>query len=198
MMLHTKSELRKIYLEKRKSLSKIEITTLSQKIIDNFILQFNPIKSQKIHCFLPIERFNEVNTLPLLNYCKERGIRFFVPKMLGENLISIEITENIKMKKNSWGILEPTSNKDSGETHFEFVITPLLYCDVYGNRIGYGKGFYDGLFSNLSRQSQKVGVGFFPPNEEITDIWKKDVPLDYLITPELVLSFGITTSKSTK
>ena len=57
-----KSELRKIYISKRKNLSQYEIKTLSEKIIENFILQFNISENQLIHCFLPISKHNEVDT----------------------------------------------------------------------------------------------------------------------------------------
>lgn len=185
-----KSKLRKIYLEKRKELSEKEVDFFSQKIIEKFILQFNPIENQSIHCFLPIEKFNEINTNYLIQYCWERNIKIFIPKIIGDNLISIELNPNTILEKNSWGILEPVESRDSEIQHFDFVITPLLYCDNNGNRVGYGKGFYDTLFSQISYKSKKIGVSYFPPNESITDIYLRDIPLDYLITPDKVLSFS--------
>lgn len=185
-----KSELRKIYLEKRKELSEKEVDFFSQKIIEKFILQFNPIENQSIHCFLPIEKFNEINTNYLIQYCWEQNIKIFIPKIIGDNLISIELNQDTILEKSSWGILEPTENIDSEIQHFDFVITPLLYCDNKGNRVGYGKGFYDRLFSQISPKSKKIGVSYFSPNEVITDIYSGDTALDFLITPNEVLSFS--------
>ncbi|HAO28766.1 MAG TPA: 5-formyltetrahydrofolate cyclo-ligase, partial [Chryseobacterium indologenes] len=48
-----------------------------------------------------------------------------------------------------------------------YVITPLLYCDRKGNRVGYGKGFYDGLFQNVLSETKKIGVNYFDPDEYI-------------------------------
>ena len=81
---------------------------------------------------------------------------------------------------------------------FDYVLTPLLYCDRSGNRVGYGKGFYDGFFETVNSKTLKIGLNFFGPNEIIDDIWKNDIPLDYLITPTEVLSFLGIASKSTK
>ena len=78
------------------------------------------------------------------------------------------------------------------------MITPLLYCDNQGNRVGYGKGFYDSLFENMSSTAQKIGVNFFNPDEIVDDVWEGDIPLDYLVTPTVVLSFAGIKSKSTK
>lgn len=193
-----KTELREIYLKKRKELSAEEVDILSNKIVENFILKFNPTEHQNIHCFLPIEKFNEIKTSYLIKYCWQRHIKVYIPKMVGEHLIAVEYDEHTVLEKNTWGILEPTTNEDSGRQDFDYVITPLLYCDKKGNRVGYGKGFYDRLFSQISPESKKVGVSYFPPAEEITDVYWADVPLDYLVTPDEVLSFGKTTLKSTK
>lgn len=78
---------------------------------------------------------------------------------------------------------------------FDYVITPLLYCDVLGNRVGYGKGFYDRLFQNIHPKTVKIGVNYFSPNEIVADCNWYDVKLDYLVTPTEVLSFE---SKLTK
>ena len=43
----TKKELRTIYKEKRMALSQDEVNFLSQKMLDQFILQFNIIENQK-------------------------------------------------------------------------------------------------------------------------------------------------------
>lgn len=193
-----KSELRKIYLEKRKTLSKDEVLSLSEKVFEQFVQFFKPRTGQKIHLFLSVEKFNEIDTKPFINYCWSNEIQVFVPKMIGDDLISVELTPSTVLEQNKWGILEPISNEDSGVLDFDFVITPLLYCDYKGNRVGYGKGFYDRLFSQVSSETKKIGVNFFPSNENIDDVWGNDIPLNYLVLPTEVLSFGSFTSKLSK
>ncbi|WP_018675236.1 5-formyltetrahydrofolate cyclo-ligase [Riemerella columbina] len=185
-----KVELRTLYLKKRDTLTAHERSELSHAIIERFISQFKPIENQKIHCFLPIEKFNEIQTKILIEYCFNKKIKVFVPKMVGNDLISIELTPQTPLKKNKWGIEEPKSDEDSGILDFDYIITPLLYCDANGNRVGYGKGFYDRLFQQVSAKTLKVGVNYFPPKESIDDIWEGDYQLDYLVTPEAVLSFS--------
>ncbi len=193
-----KSELRKRYLEKRKALSHDEVLFLSQKIFKNFVLQFKRAENQKVHVFLSIQKFNEISTDYFIKYFFEQKMRVFVPKISDGKLISVEIFTDTLFETNSWGILEPISNEDSRVLDYDYIITPLLFCDAYGNRVGYGKGFYDQFFSVISKKSKKIGVNFFTPNESIDDISEHDIPLDYLVTPETVLSFGKGTSKSTK
>lgn len=185
-----KSELRKIYLEKRKNLSQDEISLLSKRIFQNFINYFKPVSDQKIHIFIPIEKFKEINTQIFIDYFLSRNIKVFVPKIVDTKLISVEIFSDTQFETNNWGISEPVSNEDSEVLDFDFVITPLLYCDFKGNRVGYGKGFYDQFFENISKDSKKIGVNYFNPDDMIDDVWENDIPLDYLVTPTEVLSFS--------
>lgn len=192
-----KSKLRKIYLEKRNALSKDEVAFLSQKIFRNFVATFLPEEHQNIHIFLSIEKFKEIDTRFFINYFFKKNINVFVPRMNGEKLETVQITPETGFEKNKWGIPEPTGFS-SQNIFFDFVITPLLYCDHFGNRIGYGKGFYDRFFSEINPEAIKIGVNFFPPEENIDDVFSSDIPLDYLVTPVEVLSLGSGASKFSK
>lgn len=185
-----KAELRKKYIQKRKALSIDEAFLLSEKVFKNFIEYFKPSQNQKIHIFIPIEKFREVNTQIFFSYFLSRKIRVYVPKIVDTRLISVEIFTDSKFELNNWGISEPVSDEDSSILDFDFVITPLLYCDRQGNRVGYGKGFYDGFFEKVSEETKKIGVNYFNPEENIDDVWENDIPLDYLVTPDAVLSFS--------
>ena len=184
-----KSEIRKLYFEKRKALSQDEVLSFSEKIFENFINYFKPISGQKIHIFIPIEKFNEVRTESFIKYFLSRKIQVFVPKIVEEKMISVEIFSDTKFETNTWGISEPVSNEDSQIYDFDFIITPLLYCDKNGNRVGYGKGFYDTFFELVSKDSKKIGVNYFDPDDMIDDVWENDIPVDYLVTPTNVVSF---------
>ncbi|WP_306460095.1 5-formyltetrahydrofolate cyclo-ligase [Flavobacterium sp. B17] len=176
-------------MQKRKALSDDEAFLLSQKVFKNFVDYFKPVSGDKVHIFIPIARFIEIDTQLFINYFFSRNIRVFVPKIVDTQLISVEIFSDTKFEFNQWDISEPVSNEDSIVFDFDYVITPLLYCDKYGNRVGYGKGFYDGFFDNISKESKKIGVNYFNPDENIDDVWENDIPLDYLVTPTDVLSF---------
>ncbi len=193
-----KLALRKRYTEKRQTLSQDEVLSLSEKIFENFVSRFQVVENQSVNCFLSIVEKSELDTKFFLNYFFEKKIRVFVPKIYKGKLISIEIQKDTVFIKNSWGVPEPESNQPSDFKDFDFILTPLLCCDNQGNRVGYGKGFYDDFFKNINSNAVKVGLNFFSPEEKIDDVSENDIPLDYLVTPTEVLSFGGVTSKSTK
>lgn len=186
-----KKELRQKYLEKRKTLSEDEVNFLSQKILKNFILQFNLSENQSIHVFLPIKKFNEIETNSLIEYFWKCKVNVFLPKIHENKIISIKYTSETILQENAWGILEPVSIINE-ENSFDYVITPLLYCDNNGNRVGYGKGFYDDFFRTINTDAKKIGVNYFPPIDIIDDVSENDVKLDYLVTPDEILSFSDT------
>ena len=112
----------------------------------------------------------------------------FVPKMVQNEIKTIQLKSDMPLKENGWGILEPEDDFVE-DIKYDIVITPLLYCDNNGNRVGYGKGFYDMFFSKMNHNALKVGVSFFPPTALISDVSELDIPLDYLVTPTEALSF---------
>lgn len=192
-----KKELRQLYLKERMAMSREELHRLSLQIFENFLGHFSVRKGQKIHLFLTLERRNEVDTSFFLNLFFKIGVRVFVPKVVGDKLISAEIKPGSELAVNRWGIKEPKSDTDENIREYDYILTPVLYCDQHGNRVGYGKGFYDGLFAQVDSRCPKIGLNFFAPKETVDDLNSRDVPLDYLVTPMAVLSFD-RSSKETK
>lgn len=187
-----KKDLRKEYLEKRMSLSESDVIILSEKIFNNIILQFEFLENQNVHVFLPIVKFHEINTFPFIEFLWSRKVNVFVPKVFDGMIISIKLTDNTVLKQNAWGINEPISNQNE-QNIFDYVITPLLYCDKNGNRVGYGKGYYDQFFCSINSDAKKIGVNYFPPNDDIIeDVFKSDIQLNYLASPDEILSFSGT------
>jgi 5-formyltetrahydrofolate cyclo-ligase len=71
------------------------------------------------------------------------------------------------------------------------VFVPLLAYDKSGQRVGYGKGFYDTFLQQCKPNTVKIGLSFFAPEENIEDVSANDVALDYVVTPEGIVRFGL-------
>jgi 5-formyltetrahydrofolate cyclo-ligase len=100
------------------------------------------------------------------------------------------LTDNTIIKKNNWNIPEPENGLQVNESKLEVIFIPLLAFDVQGNRIGYGKGFYD-VFLKKCPGAIKVGLSFFHAEEELfNDINSKYIALDYCITPNKIYKFS--------
>ncbi len=100
------------------------------------------------------------------------------------------LTDNTKLEVNRWGIPEPTDGIPIPESKIDVVFVPSLAFDDNGNRVGYGKGFYDKFLSQCNPETIKIGLSFFAPEKEIEGVMSTDIKLDYCVTPLKIYSFN--------
>ena len=188
----TKSELRKIYLAKQTSLLREERTRKSQKIADRFFETFNLSEIDLLHCFIAIEKFNEIDTTLIFRRLWEEfpHITTVVPRVdfkTGE-MQNLKFTSDTELVENVWKIHEPSHDEFIETDKLDMILVPLLCFDNVGHRVGHGKGFYDKFLSRCRRDCIKVGLSYFEPVEEISDVNELDVKLDFCVTPDEILT----------
>jgi 5-formyltetrahydrofolate cyclo-ligase len=103
----------------------------------------------------------------------------------------IGINDDTIYSTNKYGIPEPSEGVEINPKEIGLVIIPLLSFDNKGNRVGYGKGYYDRFLKKCKKNTLKIGFSFFDSVDLIDDTDEYDVPLDYCITPEKIYSFNI-------
>ncbi len=90
------------------------------------------------------------------------------------------------------GILEPKESLSSSESDFDLSqlvwLVPGIAFDVFGGRIGRGKGFYDSLLRRYS--GQKIGIGYDWQLTDTVPTTVHDISLDSLITEKRYLAFN--------
>jgi 5-formyltetrahydrofolate cyclo-ligase len=99
------------------------------------------------------------------------------------------LTDNTKFQKSEYNIYEPVDGLEVPTSKIDVVFVPLLAYDTKGNRVGYGKGFYDNFLSKCKEDVVKIGLSFFEPEEAIDDVFETDIRLDYCVTPMTLYSF---------
>lgn len=186
----TKKEIRKKYKALRAALSTDEIETMSLAIA-NQSLSVDIWANQSFHLFLPIAEQKEVNTEYLLQilFGKDKNVVISRTDFDSLSMHHVLLTDSTTIKKNKYNIPEPVDGFPVDDQQIDVVFIPLLACDKQGNRVGYGKGFYDSFLEKCKADVVKIGLSFFQPEDEITDIWPGDIPLDMLITPEDIFHF---------
>ena len=191
----TKPELRKYYTEQRLALSVSEVAEGSEAIARLFFEYFKIEKIGAIHCYLPLKKKQEIGTFQIIHTIQEQlpQTNVIVPRVVpnSNELEHYLWKPDIKLDLNKWGILEPNpeANNLFPISEIELVIVPLLAYDTKGNRVGYGKGYYDQFLKKCKPNTIKVGLSFFEPVEEIIDTEPFDIPLNYCITPKKIWGF---------
>ncbi|GAA4803757.1 5-formyltetrahydrofolate cyclo-ligase [Litoribaculum gwangyangense] len=186
----TKTELRKKYKVLRNNLSVNSIDELSLTIA-NQLLKLPVWDYSFYHIFLTIEYKKEINTDYILSIVSGKDKHILVSKSDFEtgSMTHFLLTDNTVIKKNTYQIPEPVDGIEISSNKIDVVFIPLLAFDKGGNRVGYGKGFYDRFLAKCNPKTIKIGLSFFEAENEITDVFENDIKLDYCVTPEKVYEF---------
>ena len=184
-----KKELRLNYLKFRNTLSTQAVQDASL-VIANKLLELPIWSLDYYHLFLPIKEKKEVDTGFILTILQGKDKNVVVPKIGGENeLQGFLLTDSTILKLNKWNIPEPEDGLLVPADKIDLVFVPLLAFDQFGNRVGYGKGFYDRYLEKCRPDVVKVGLSFFNAEDKITDTISSDIPLNYCVTPEKIYAF---------
>ena len=185
-----KKDLRLQYKAKRSTLSEIEIEEQSL-VIANKLLSLPIWDKTYYHIFLPIEQHKEVNTEFILHLLSGKDKEIVVSKSDFDTreMTHFLLTENTKLRKNDYNIPEPVNGLEVPAKMIDVVFVPLLAFDSYGNRVGYGKGFYDKFLADCRPETIKIGLSFFDAVDAVHDVFESDVKLDYCVTPDKIYVF---------
>lgn len=188
----TKAELRKYYMDKRLAMSPKQLEDASERICHNAFKNFQ-LEKQKVSLFLPIERKKEINTYKIWEKALSFDAQVASPRVNAKTneLKHILFESKDQLELSPYGIPEPKKGRIVAAEHFDIVFVPLLAIDKKGNRVGYGKGYYDRFLKKCSPRCMFIGLHHFDEIENtVDDLVYTDIRLNACITPEKVYRFG--------
>ena len=185
-----KEEIRTLYIKKRKAISSEKLISLSLNISERIFNEFD-LTEKTISLFLPIEKFNEIDTYLILENAINKSNKIAMPKVnfKSNELIHILFNSYNQIEISPFGIPEPYAGEIIQPENFDVVFVPLLAIDKLGNRVGYGKGFYDRFLQKCSPKCLFIGLHLFDEIEEIDDITDTDIRLHFCVTPAKLIKF---------
>ena len=127
----------------------------------------------------------EISPLPLLVRLVRNGFRLCLPVVPGKGmpLLFRSWTPDDATGKAMWGIGEPLPSAPALEP--DVLLVPLLAFDARGNRLGYGRGFYDRTIAQLRALKPVVAIGLAFDEQRIDAVPQggNDQRLDWVLTP---------------
>jgi 5-formyltetrahydrofolate cyclo-ligase len=187
-----KKKARELYREKRNGISYHD----RMKWDDLLLIQFQATEIPFLDymlSFYPIEQNNEVNTFLISDYLHFRnpGLHICYPRtnIATTHMDAVVCSADSIFEANAYNIPEPLDTETAEPALMDLVIVPLLAFDASGNRVGYGKGYYDRFLSLCRKDCLRVGFSYFEPIDSIDDPNEFDVPLDICITPQRTYVF---------
>jgi 5-formyltetrahydrofolate cyclo-ligase len=185
-----KNKLRSEYLNKRLGLSKNGISNNNKEIclkLENIFQAYSSIS--RIIGYSAIK--NEVNINLFLEYCIKQNKEVYIPKYnYSSNKYIFVRVEDLKtdLSIGRYGILEPIKDSDILNEN-ELVdkqtlwLVPGIVFDKNGNRVGFGKGYYDKFLTNIA--GMKVGIAHsIQIYEDDFNANSHDVQMDIIVTED--------------
>jgi 5-formyltetrahydrofolate cyclo-ligase len=158
-----KGRLRRMLLQKRRTLGRDARIEKSRKILQ-FLQQLPQFTTARmVHCYVSIERENEVDTSSVIEWLSSVRKEVFVPYIERGEMVSSRYRNGQRFIHGKQGFPVPEMPAVSGEDRFDIVLVPLVGFDCQGFRLGYGKGHYDRFFRHLARKGrfpERIGLAF--------------------------------------
>jgi len=181
----TKIAIRKTIVQKREELGDIEKDEKSLAIAQRLFGMDGFKKSKTVFCFLSTS--SEVQTGRIIRESLRLGKQVLVPLLdPGEKNLKASriLSMDIDFVIGGCGVRQPAPKfRDIVPfSNIDFVVVPGLAFDNFGNRIGYGGGFYDKFFKKITRDVNRVAVSYDFQLFNLVPHSDLDEPVHFLIT----------------
>ena len=140
-----KQQLRQAIRQRKRAMTQEEIEDRSRSLCEKFLNSDNYRRCTCLYGYLPYNQ--EVRTWPILHQALADGKQVAVPKVYGDEMKFIYLTDLTQVAAGYAGIPEPIADGPVAEQQDALVLMPGLAFDPQGHRIGYGGGFYDKFLS---------------------------------------------------
>ena len=173
-----KKELRRSIRERKRAMTEEEIVSRSEKLAELFIASEAYRSAKTIYGYLPYNQ--EVRTVAMLEQALKDGKRVAVPKIYGDEMRFIYLSDVNQVETGYAGIPEPIADEPIAADPTALVLMPGLAFDKEGHRIGYGGGFYD-KFLNAEPNHPTVALCYAFQMVEELPTEEFDVPVDRVL-----------------
>lgn len=173
-----KQALRAQIREKKRAMTEEEIVSRSMALTEKFLSTDAYRQAKTIYGYLSYNQ--EVRTGPLLAQALKDGKAVAVPKVCGEEMRFILMTDLDAVAKGYAGIPEPIADGPIAQDPTALVLMPGLAFDRQGRRLGYGGGFYD-KFLAAEPNHPKIALCYDFQLLPALETDSHDIPVDLVI-----------------
>lgn len=184
----TKQEIRTLMKELKSKLSESQIHMCCDTISTQLLQTAAYIQCKQLFCYVSFNQ--EVITTTILKMALAQKKKVAIPKIIGDEMKFFYINTLEELKPGILGILEPITVEEAiprmGEQ--SLVVVPGLAFDLNRNRIGYGKGYYDGYFLKYKEiPMEKIALAYDFQVLDVLPVEDHDKQIDQIITQTRII-----------
>ena len=173
-----KQSLRKKIREQKRAMTPEQIEKTSEKLGELFCASELYRNAKTIYGYLPYNQ--EVRTVPMLQRALDEGKKVAVPKVCGDEMRFLYLTDLSRVEVGYCGIPEPIHDAPLGSDETSLVLMPGMAFDREGHRMGYGGGFYD-KFLEREPNHPTIALCYEFQLLDHLDVEAHDIPVDEVI-----------------
>jgi 5-formyltetrahydrofolate cyclo-ligase len=182
----SKSEIRSFVRGLRRKQDSYSITKKSRVIWESLSSSPEYRRARTIAFYASIAKEGEVATSDMIEGSLAQKKKVCLPKVVGDRLEFFDVKTFRDLNEGAFGILEPAGEKVEPE-QIDLIVLPGIAFDVFGNRIGFGRGYYDRFLKKVKNAS-KVALAFdFQIVDKIPST-KPDVRVHKIVTESRVIN----------
>ncbi len=184
----SKAIVRRKLLTVRDALSKPDLDKWSAKIAAQLLTSVPYQDHQVFSGYWPIG--NEVDVRPLMTMLNDKGLHGSLPVVVGEAepLGFCTWSPGEPLVSAGFGTKQPKIKVEVVPT---LILMPLLGFTRFGDRLGFGAGFYDRTLKELRSERDILAVGVAFSVQELQDLATEphDERLDWIVTEKEAIKF---------
>lgn len=182
-----KAMLRKSLLARRMALAAHEKSLADEAIQDKFLAlpEYGAADSVALY----FAAHNEVSTGKIIARALQEGKALFLPAVEGETMFFRRITALADLVNGSFGIKQPSAGCAAANPEdICQIVVPGVGFDLSGQRIGYGKGYYDRALHLLEGKGKFTAFCYEFQLVDSLAGEQHDVNMDRIITERRIIT----------
>ncbi|MBN1917318.1 MAG: 5-formyltetrahydrofolate cyclo-ligase [Verrucomicrobia bacterium] len=187
-----KTTLRERMKRARLAMSKVEVRRRSALVVERFLALEAYGASPSVMAYLPVR--NEVDATVVMTHVLNDGKVLVLPRMDYEanRIVPHRVTEPAEqLVLGRMGLVEPDAARTDlvAPEAINLVAVPGLVFDRQGNRIGWGRGYYDAFLAALGRRARRIGLAYDFQVVDSIEHDGHDIPMDVVVTEHATVEF---------
>lgn len=170
-------------LGKRDNLSADFIEISSKKIQKNLKKIAAYREAKAIACYYAIG--SEIKTHGILQEILSEGKNLALPRIEGGGLVFCNVKKFEDLEKGEFGIMEPKQNCPI-INEFDAILVPAVAMTRAGQRLGYGRGYYDRFLTN--KKVTSIALAYSKSILKNIPSSKGDVQIQWIVTEDEIIS----------